>query len=254
MALFTPPKEQQTAYQRWEMTSFGDERPSARAAREAEEAAQARLRAAEEAARLEAERRAAELAYELEIGPPPPPPPALPSEAEVAEIREQARLAGYEEGHAAGHADALALGKLETARELEQVRALALAFGDALVHADQLIADQLLELALHLARGMLKTALQVKPELVLPVVRDAVAYLPVLQQPAQLILHPADAALVREAMGEELDKAGWRLVEDGQLERGGCKVDTATNQIDAQAGARWQRLSQALGKDVGWLG
>jgi flagellar assembly protein FliH len=30
-------------------------------------------------------------------------------------------------------------------------------------------------------------------------------------------------------------------------------VDTASNQIDAQIGARWQRLAHALGKNLDWL-
>jgi flagellar assembly protein FliH len=42
-------------------------------------------------------------------------------------------------------------------------------------------------------------------------------------------------------------------VPDPAIARGGCKVDTATNQIDAQAGARWQRLAHSLGKNLDWL-
>ena len=68
------------------------------------------------------------------------------------------------------------------------VRALAASFSNALHDADQAIAGDVLDLALQLAKGMLKTALQIKPELVLPVVRDAIEYLPVLQQPALLVL------------------------------------------------------------------
>jgi flagellar assembly protein FliH len=67
------------------------------------------------------------------------------------------------------------------------------------------------------------------------------------------MLNPEDAKTVREGIGEELDKGGWRVIEDAQVERGGCKIDTASNQIDAQASARWQRLTYALGKDVSWL-
>jgi len=58
---------------------------------------------------------------------------------------------------------------------------------------------------------------------------------------------------VREILGEELDKGGWRVIEDAAVGRGGCKVDTASNQIDAQAASRWQRLTHALGKDLDWL-
>ena len=209
------PKELQSAYQRWEMASFGDERPSVVAKR--------------------------------------PQPVALPTEETVAGIREEARLIGYEEGHAAGYNDGLAIGRAEAAKELEHLRTIALTFGTALAEADETIANDVLELALHLAKGMLKTALDVKPELLIPVVREAIEYLPVLQQPALLILNPADAQIVRGGIGEELDKGGWRVVEDASVGRGGCKVDTASNQIDATASSRWQRLSHALGKEVDWL-
>ncbi|MQA42847.1 flagellar assembly protein FliH [Rugamonas aquatica] len=246
------PKEQQSAFQRWEMTSFGDERPRVIAQREAEQ----RERDAEQA-RLDAEQRLQDALLEqqeaLEMGPPLPPPMEYPTVEELEAIREEARQDGYQEGHAAGHADAIEAGKLVTAEELEHVRAIAANFTSSLHDADQLIANDVLELALQLAKGMLKNALQVKPELILPIVRDAIEYLPVLQQPALLVLHPDDAAVVRAGIGEELDKGGWRVVEDPQVGRGGCKVDTASNQIDATAAARWQRLSHALGKEVDWL-
>ena len=211
------PKELQSAYQRWEMNSFGDERPSTVAKR--------------------------------------PQAPALPSEDIVAGIREEARLIGYDEGHAAGYADGLAIGRAEAAAELEHLQSIALTFGNALAAADEAIAADLLDLALQLSKGMLRCALEVKPELIIPLVREAIGYLPVLQQPALLQLNPADAVIVRAAIGEELDKGGWRLVEDAQIGRGGCKIDTASNQIDAQAASRWQRLAGALGKNnVEWLG
>jgi flagellar assembly protein FliH len=246
------PKEQQSAFQRWEMTSFGDERPSVLALREAE---QREIDA--ENARLAAEQRVQEAILEqqelVEMGPPLPPPLDYPTVEELEAIREEARKDGYDEGHAAGHADAMAAGKIASAEELEHVRAIAANFNNALHDADQLIANDVLELALQLAKGMLKNALQVKPELILPIVRDAIEYLPVLQQPALLVLHPDDAAVVRAGIGEELDKGGWRVVEDPQVGRGGCKVDTASNQIDATAASRWLRLSHALGKEVDWL-
>ncbi|GJJ05798.1 flagellar assembly protein H [Duganella rhizosphaerae] len=246
------PKEQQSAFQRWEMTSFGDERPRVIAQREAEQ----RERDAEQA-RLDAEQRVQDALQEqqdaLEMGPPLPPPLDYPTVEELEAIREEARKDGYDEGHAAGHADAIEAGKLVAADELEHLRSLAASFTTSLQDADQLIASDVLELALQLAKGMLKNALQVKPELILPIVREAIEYLPVLQQPALLVLHPDDAAVVRGGIGEELDKGGWRVVEDPQVGRGGCKVDTASNQIDATAAARWQRLSHALGKEVDWL-
>lgn len=245
----TIPKEQQTAYQRWELRSFGDSRPSVVAQREREEAELRANAAAEEAAVIEAE----ETAYAPEQAP----IPDYPTEEELAAIREQARQQGYDEGFKAGleegMAQALDEQRAATEQALAPVRDIAGNFSAALREADQAISNEVLELALHLAKGMLKNALRVKPELILPVVREALEYLPVLQQPALLILNPEDAAVVRESIAEELDKGGWRVIDDPTIERGGCKVDTASNQIDATVQSRWQRLSLALGKDIDWM-
>ena len=134
------------------------------------------------------------------------------------------------------------------------MRSVAATFGDAVAAADETIAADVLELALRLARGMVRTAFDVRPELIVPVVREAIGYLPVLQQPALLSLHPEDALIVRQGMADELTKGGWRIIEDAGIARGGCKVETASNQIDAQAQARWHRLTHALGANVEWMG
>jgi flagellar assembly protein FliH len=224
-------KTVQSAYQRWEMTSFGDERPSV-------------------------------VARQEPPAPPPPPPEPpeppepqfqLPTIEELEAIRAAARAEGYDEGHAAGYADGVHEGQAQARAELAHLQTIAATFGQAVGNADEAIAGDVLDLALHLARAMLRTALEVKPELVIPVVREAIEYLPTVQQPALLVLHPQDAEIVRNGIGEELDKGGWRVVPDATMARGGCKVDTATNQIDAQAGARWQRLAHSLGKNLDWL-
>ena len=229
------PKEQQSAYQRWEMTSFGDERPGIQARRAAMAPPSPTARQAVETV----------------------PHIALPTAEELEALREQARADGLEEGRAAGHAEGYAdgarAGQMEAESELEHLRTIAATFSEAVMQADETIAHDVLELALRLARGMVRTAFEVRPELILPVVQEAIGYLPVLAQPATLSLHPLDAEIVRQAMGQELVKGGWRIVEDAQLARGGCKVDTASNQIDAQAQARWARLTHALQSNVDWL-
>ena len=209
------PKEQQTAYQRWEMDSFGDNRASTRAA------------AAPAAARVSIEEQAA--------------------------IRETAQNTGHAIGLAEGYAEGLRSGRLDATAEIDHLRHVAIALGSEAVHADELIAGEVLKLALDLAKAMLKTGLAVRPELVLPIVSEAIRYLPTLHQPALLFLQPDDALLVREHMHDELEKAGWRVADDIHMQRGGCRIETASNQIDASVETRWQRLSEALGQSSDWL-
>lgn len=249
-------KDTQGAFKRWEMNSFGDQRPSTLAARIAAEEREKAAAAAANASRMPAQ--AAQPQAQAQAIP----QVQLPTAAELESLREAARAEGHaeglEEGHAAGyaagHAEAMEQGRLEASAEIESLRAVASSFSTALDHANDSIASDVLDLALHLARSMVRTAFEVRPELIIPIVREAIEYLPVLQQPAVLAVHPDDIEIVRAGLGDEIDKGGWRLVADPQIARGGCKVDTASNQIDATAQARWTRLSHALGKNVEWLG
>ena len=174
---------------------------------------------------------------------------ALPTIEQISAIQEQARLEGY----LAGHAEGLAAGREQATLEAARLQSLAEAFSTEVATADEVISQQVLDLAVDLARAMLKSALALRPELVIPVVRDAVRYLPALHPPALLYLNPGDAVLVRDRIGDELTKMGWLLTEDPQLEAGGCRVETASNQIDASLPTRWQRLLAALSKDSDWL-
>ena len=213
------PKEHLTAYQRWELASFGDERPSQQNAAAAAQQAAAQQQAVEQAARM----------------------------------REEARQQGHADGFNQGYAEGLAAGRAEAARETMRVTQIAQAFDAELTRVNETVADDMLNLSLDLAKAMLKTALKVRPELMLPIVSEAIRYLPSVQQPARLVLHPQDAAIVRSHMNDELEKAGWRIAEDIQIERGGCRVETASNQIDATLPVRWQRIADALGKHPDWL-
>jgi flagellar assembly protein FliH len=229
----TTPKERQTAYQRWELASFGDDRPS-----QAQPPAPAPMPM-------------------QEPGPVPEPEPSPESIAKINEqlaiIREEARQNGYADGITEGRTLGLIEGRVQAADERARFQQISEAFSNEVTRAHDVIASDLLMLALDIAKSMLKTALTVKPELILPIVGDAVRYLPSLQQPALLFLHPEDVTLVKEHLGDELTKAGWRVTEDTQLERGGCRIDTASNQIDASITNRWKRVTSSLGQESNWL-
>ena len=182
---------------------------------------------------------------------------SLPTIEQISEIQDQARQEGYNAGHAEGLEKGLAKGYLEgqkkAAQETARLSGLADAFASEVGKADETISRQVLDLSVDLARALLKSALEIRPELVIPIVKEAVRYLPALQQPALLYLNPDDAVLVKSRIGDELVKMGWQLTDDAGLEPGSCRVDTASNQIDASLPTRWQRLTTALGNNTDWL-
>jgi flagellar assembly protein FliH len=173
----------------------------------------------------------------------------LPTIEQITQIQEQAR----QEGYGIGLAEGLAEGRKKAALEAARLSSLADTFTTEVSKADETISQQVLDLSIDLARALLKSALAIRPELVIPIVREAVRYLPALNQPAMLYLNPDDAVLVKDRIGDELEKMGWQLTGDAELEPGSCRVETANNQIDSSLPTRWQRLTAALGKESDWL-
>ncbi len=199
------PKEQLSAYQRWELNSLDE---------------------------TEAEKVS-------------PPVVVLPTAEEVEHIHQQASREGY----AAGYQE----GKRKVDAELARLTQLMSALDASLLDFDESISQSLLALALDIAKQMLRGALKARPELVLPVIREAVSSLPHANQHPHLKLHPDDADLVRSLMEDELNHYHWKVIEDDRVERGGCQVETANSEIDATLESRWKRVLAALGREGSWL-
>ncbi len=209
------PKEKLTAFQRWEMTSFGDLRPShIERAAEAERITQTELASIKEQARNEAYTAAYKEAYAV----------------------------GYQEGQAAGTHDM----REQAAKILEPLEQLKDNFKEQLSRAHNDIGKDLIRLAVDLASAMTKHKFAHESDAILEIVKESIEMLPAIHQPAQIFLHPEDLRLLKELMGTELEKDGWRLIQDSHLTRGGCRIETAQNLIDATYETRWTRLTEAL--------
>jgi flagellar assembly protein FliH len=212
------PKEQQTAYQRWEMVSFGDDRPSV----------------------LEEK-----VAQQAEL--------TLKQLLEVEAIKKAAHIAGHAEGFIKGKQDGLTAGNSIIEEEIERLRKIAIKFEATVEDIEARAAQDILELALDIARAMLKTALVIQPNIVLSVIKTALHTLPILQNPT-ITVHPGDAPHIREGLAKmSILKSTWEVLEDETIERGGCKVDTVSNQIDLTLQKRWQQINNALRQDTDWL-
>lgn len=237
------PKERLTAYERWEVAAFD----------EAERMALAMQDAAAAAPQAEA--------ADPALTPDTTPAATTLSPEELTALREQAmaegRAAGFAEGFesglAAGEAKGYASGEAAILTEVAAIANLAKNFGQAIESSEAEVADELLTLALDIAAQVLRTSLKTKPELILPVVREAIAALVNPHGHPTLAINPDDAALVRDQLGEQLTHTGWRLIEDPQIARGGCRVDNSGAEIDATLPSRWRRVIDSLGRQGDWL-
>jgi flagellar assembly protein FliH len=223
----TPPKPVLSAWQRWEMGTLEEE--AAAPQREVEAA---------NAQRID--------------------PAALAREAELERLRLEARAAGeaegrregWAQGHAEGRTAGLASGLAAASAHAEQLRALAATLPDALRRAESELADAILTLALDVARQVVHRTLRAEPEWVLPLVQDLLHAEPALQGEPRLLLHPDDVALVKNSLGNELQIAGWQVRADDTLARGGCRVQSASGEMDASLETRWKSVTAALHRDV----
>ncbi|MBC3809065.1 flagellar assembly protein FliH [Undibacterium seohonense] len=208
-------KGQQTAFQRWEMASFGDERP-------------AQLERVAEAVKV--------------------------SETEIAAIKEQARneayTTAYKEAYALGYQEGQDAGSAEMQIKIKDalagIESIQHNFRQQLTQAHEDIGQDLLTLAVDLAGAMTKHQFEHHAEAIMEIVKESIEMLPAIHQPAQIFLHPDDLNLIREFMGSSLEQDGWRLFGDKHLTRGGCRIETAQNLIDATYETRWARLTETL--------
>jgi len=179
-------------------------------------------------------------------------PVLLIDEAELKRLRllaqqageAEGRRQGYAQGQAEGHAAAMATVHEQAA----QLRALTLALPAALREAEREVADDLLALALDIARQVLGQAITADPQVILTAVRDLLQAEPALTGAPQLVLHPDDAALVNEHLADDLKTAGWRIRADVNNERGGCRVMANSGERDATLASRWERVTATLAR------
>jgi flagellar assembly protein FliH len=99
---------------------------------------------------------------------------------------------------------------------------------------DEQVEGELLQLAVAVARQIIRRELQTDPEQIVGVVQEALSALPSSANRIRIHLNPEDAAVVRERLvpaGD--DEFSWQIVDDLTLSRGGCRIESETSRIDA---------------------
>jgi flagellar assembly protein FliH len=164
------------------------------------------------------------------------------SEADLETVRHMAR----EEAYDLGYREGLEAGRQAQASRLEHLDRLMQTLTHPLAELDKEVEADLVELAIAIARQLLRDEYEVAPERIAAVVRDAIGLLPSAARVVRLRLHPDDAMLVREIVQLPEAVNDWHVVDDPSISRGGCVVDTETVRIDATVEARLESVLAAL--------
>ncbi len=165
---------------------------------------------------------------------------------QIEEIQAQARREGFEQGQREGRE----AGAREFSGRIQLLDQLVATLNHPFEVLDESVEQQLTQLAMIVARQLVRRELKAEPEQVIGVVRDALAALPVSARHVRLSLHPQDAALVREALSLQQGEASIQIVEDPVQARGGCRVLTENSQIDATVESR---LNAIIANTLGGL-
>lgn len=159
----------------------------------------------------------------------------------------------YQEAFAKGREAGMAAARAETQQQLDRLKqqvarleAVLNLLGAPLRDLDAQVEEQLVGLALTVAKQLVRRELRIDPAQVIAVIRETVSLLPMAARDVRVHLHPEDAAIVRERLASPAADRAWTIIEDPIMTRGGCRVTTDTASIDARLESRMAAAMSAV--------
>jgi flagellar assembly protein FliH len=228
------PKEDLVSFQRWQAGSF-DKRP-APAPKPAPVAA------------------AEEPVVPVTEQPETTPPIALPTAEDIERVYEEARASGYQAGLAEGKAAGEQTANEALALQASRLNTLISGLQTALNEFDQSVAEQMLALSIEIAAQLARGVFAAQNDALLPIIREALAALPLHHAHIVIRLNPADGDIIRTLLGEEFAQTGTQILDDSEISLGGCLLQAGSSEVDATIETRWKRVLEAIGTEPqAWL-
>ena len=194
--------------------------------------------------------------------PEPEPVEELPAEMEEVPLEEvqpltleeleSIRQEAYNEGFAAGEKDGFRSTTLKVRQEAEAALSVKLASLERLMGSlfepiaeqDSQIEKAMVGLVEHIARQVIQRELVLDSSQIESVMREALKLLPLGVGNVRLHINPQDFEQVK-ALRERHEET-WRIVEDADLQPGGCRVETEYSRIDATVETRISQIMAQL--------
>lgn len=171
----------------------------------------------------------------------------------TVDVLREALLESEARGYQAGLAKAQAENQVSLdalAARVSQLDSILQLLGQPLAQLDTEIEKELLHLTLTVGKQLARRELRIDPTQVIGIIRESLSQLPIAAREIRILLHPDDAATVRERLAEPATERAWTIVEDPTLTRGGCMVRTENSQIDVRLESRVSAvIANALGEE-----
>lgn len=156
----------------------------------------------------------------------------------------------YDEAYQIGYREGREAGEQQARERVERLDSLITDLARPFEQLDAAVEEQLLGLAMALAKQIVRREIRLDPTQIIAVVREAVSTLPVSARDVRVHLHPEDAAIIRQHLAPTENERAWQVVEDPVMMRGGCQVVTPTSRVDARLETRLGKvLSDLLGSE-----
>jgi flagellar assembly protein FliH len=160
----------------------------------------------------------------------------------IEKIQKQAYNEAYDEGQQNGYKEGLAKAKAELDTQIQLFKTALRQLSEPFALLDQEVEHQLTELAITIARHLVRREIKTDPGQIIAIVREAVLALPSATKKTYVYLHPEDLELVKSKLSTSEPESHWRFMEDPTLNRGDCKVLTDSSSIDATVERRLSSL------------
>jgi flagellar assembly protein FliH len=172
------------------------------------------------------------------------------------DAREQAFSEGYSQGHEAGAQEVRAAlastAQHQTEVMAERMSQLLSAITEDLLDKEQDMAQQLLVLACEIARQVVRQEIKINPDLLRPVIGEALEMIVEDGLPATVRMNPDDLARMHDALTKTLGENAPEFVGDAQIAQGGCVIHSPSTSVDATVEKRWARAVGNLGLSIPW--
>ncbi|MBU2760489.1 flagellar assembly protein FliH [Acidithiobacillus sp. RW2] len=166
-------------------------------------------------------------------------PTAEQLQAIYAESEQKGHEQGYQQGYKEGQAEGYKEGLARAEAERRSLQDILSGLFSPLQALDASVEQSLLALSLEIARQVIRHELRLRPEVLLPLLKEALRAVPLRSVNPVIRLHPDDVDMLQRLMPELADQ-GVDLLADAQIERGGVLVSAGLDGNAARPDRRWQ--------------
>lgn len=143
--------------------------------------------------------------------------------------REDGLAKGLEEGRETGHAEGMAAAQNEIESRMQLLQSALEQLSTPLRQVDQQVEQLVVDLVLEFGQAVVANELQSSPDTVLQVVQECISQLPQHAGSVLIQVNPEDLTVVEPLVAVN---ENWQLLDNVDIQRGGCKVEASNTVID----------------------